>query len=88
MDTETAPRGAPNRRDRRAGAARERRGQAAQPLPNAFSFTVADACRMAGIGQTLVYKLAKEDRLRLLKAGGRTLVCGDSLRALVAGRDA
>ena len=43
---------------------------------------------MAGFGRTLLYKLAKEGKLRLLKVAGRTLVCGDSLRALIAGRDA
>ncbi|TLU71224.1 helix-turn-helix domain-containing protein [Lichenicoccus roseus] len=58
------------------------------PLPNAFAYTVPDSCRMGGFGRTLLYKLAKEGRLRLLKAGGRTLVCGDSLRALIAGRTA
>ena len=55
------------------------------PLPHAFSYTVADACRMSGIGRTLIYKLAKNGRLQLLKAGGRTLVTGDSLRALIKG---
>ena len=87
MNTETAPRGAPKPRDRQAGASRfDRRGEATPPLSNAFAYTVPDACRMGGIGRTLLYKLAQEGRLRLLKAGGRTLVCGDSLRALVAGR--
>jgi hypothetical protein len=41
---------------------------------------------MGGIGRTLLYKLAREGRLRLVKAGGRTLVCGDSLRALLSTR--
>ena len=84
MNTETAPSSAPKRRDRRTGASRsEPRGEASPPLPNAFAYTVPDACRMAGIGRTLLYKLAQEGRLRLLKAGGRTLVDAASLRALV-----
>jgi hypothetical protein len=60
------------------------RAMNAVPLPEAFAYTVPDACRMGGFGRTLLYKLAKNGRLRLLKVGGRTLVCGNSLRGLIA----
>ena len=82
---EPAPECAANRKARRAAAAR-REGR--PPLPDAFAYTVPDACRMGGFGRTLLYKLAKEGKLRLLLVANRRLVCGDSLRALIAGRAA
>ena len=81
---EPAPECAANRKAYRAAARRN----APPPLPDALAYTVPDACRMGGFGRTLLYKLAKEGKLRLLKVAGRTLVCGDSLRALIAGRAA
>jgi hypothetical protein len=81
---EPAPERATNRKARRAAACRH----GPPPYPDALAYTVGHACRMAGFGRTLLYKLAKEGKLRLLKVAGRTLVCGDSLRALIAGRDA
>lgn len=71
-----------------AAVAGNARGEsrAGVPLPNAFAYTLENACRMGGFGRTTAYKLKKEGLLRFLKVGGRTLVCGASLRALVAGR--
>ena len=89
-----APRGAVFSNDQDgAGSARGMRGGTANsgradrlkpPLPNAFGYTVRDACRMGGFGRTSLYKMAKDGRLVLLKAAGRTLVSGDSLRTLLA----
>ena len=53
------------------------------PPPDAFTFTVNDACRMAGFGRTTLYALAKSGQITLLKIGGRTLVSGESLRHLL-----
>ncbi len=79
-----APERAADRRARRAAARSDRR----PPLPDALAYTVGHACHMGGFGRTLLYKLAKDGKLRLLKVAGRTLVCGNSLRALIVGRDA
>ncbi len=81
---DAAPERAANRNARRAAAGR----YGPPPHADALAYTVDHACRMAGFGRTLLYKLAKEGKLRLLKVAGRTLVCGDSLRALIGGRDA
>jgi excisionase family DNA binding protein len=84
MNTFEAPNGVPsNRKARRAEAARLRgKPEQPAPLPNAFAYRVNDACRMVGIGRTKLYALAKKGKLKLLRIGGRTLVCGDSLRSL------
>ena len=47
-----------------------------------LAFRVDDACRVAGIGRTSLYKLANDGKLRLVKVAGRTLVDAASLRAL------
>lgn len=53
------------------------------PSPHAFAFTIADAQAMGGPGRTQLYLLAKRGELRMLKVAGRTLIDGDSLRALL-----
>ena len=55
------------------------------PNPNAFAFTIRDAQAMGGPGRTKTYMLAKCGQLKLIKVGGRTMVDGDSLRALIRG---
>lgn len=68
-------------------AARKRRVRTLAPPPpaNALAFTVPDTCSMARLGRTTIYKLVKDGRLRLVRVNGRSLICGDSLRALLAG---
>ena len=51
--------------------------------PNAIGFTVRDACLLGGFGRTSLYALARTGKLHLVKVAGRTLVAGDSLRALL-----
>lgn len=53
------------------------------PLPDALAFRVDEVRLMGGPARTTVYQLAKEGRLRLVRVAGRTLVDGDSLRALL-----
>jgi hypothetical protein len=55
----------------------------AAPSPVALAFTIGDAQSMGAPGRTTIYKLAKLGRLQLLRVGGRTLIDGDSLRALL-----
>lgn len=53
------------------------------PLPNAISYTLGDAARLSGLSIATLRRRAKEGQLRLFRSGGRALVNGDSLRALL-----
>jgi hypothetical protein len=53
------------------------------PAPNAFAFTITDAQAMGGPGRTKLYDLANRGELKMFKVAGRTMVDGDSLRALL-----
>jgi hypothetical protein len=61
----------------------QRRTVDLSPLPNALAFRVNEVKRMGGPGRTKTYELAAQGKLRLVKVAGRTLVDGDSLRALL-----
>jgi excisionase family DNA binding protein len=58
-----------------------------EAMPSALSFTIQDACRLTGIGRTTLFALLAEGRLRRIKIGTKTLVEGESLRALIQGRE-
>jgi hypothetical protein len=63
---------------------RQRRHRARPaPSPTAFAFTIADAQAMGGPGRTKIYELARRGELKLINVGGRTMVDGTSLRALL-----
>jgi hypothetical protein len=63
---------------------KRQRGRArAAPSPNAFAYTISDAQSLGAPGRTKIYSLAKAGRLTLRKIDGRTLIDGDSLRALL-----
>lgn len=66
-----------------AGSKKARIRARAAPHPMAMAFTIKDAQAMGAPGRTTIYKLAKRGELRLLHVAGRTLVAGDSLRALL-----
>jgi hypothetical protein len=53
------------------------------PLPNALAYRVDEVPLMGGPKRTKLYELAAEGHLKLVKVAGRTLVDGDSLRALL-----
>ena len=55
----------------------------AAPNPLAFAFTIEDAQAMGAPGRTKIYEMARQGQLRLIKVAGRTLVDGNSLRALL-----
>ena len=57
--------------------------QRAQPHPLAYAFTIPDAQSMGAPGRTKLYELAKNGKLKMLSVGGRTMVDGNSLRALL-----
>lgn len=51
--------------------------------PNAMAFRVNDACVHAGISRTTLYRLITNGQLKALNVAGRTVIEGDSLRALL-----
>ena len=53
------------------------------PLPHALAYRIDEVRQMGGPGRTKTYELAAEGKLRLVRVAGRTLVDGDSLRALL-----
>jgi len=62
---------------------RTRRRARPAPSPNAFAFTLEDAQAMGAPGRTKIYDLANSGELKMIKVAGRTLIDGDSLRALL-----
>lgn len=49
-----------------------------------YSVTVKQAREMTGLGNTTVYALIKDGRLKSVKLGKRTLILTDSIKALLA----
>jgi hypothetical protein len=52
---------------------------------DALAYRIPDAGRLTGLGQTKLYELIGKGVLDARKAGSRTLITGESLRAYVAG---
>ena len=50
-----------------------------------LAYRIPDAGRMTGLGNTKLYELIGQGVLDARKAGSRTLITGESLRAYVAG---
>ena len=46
--------------------------------------SVADACKMLGIGRTTAYALIESDKLEMCKLGRRTLIKVASIHKLIA----
>ena len=55
----------------------------AAPSRQAFAYTVEDAQSMGAPGRTKLYELEARGQLKFIRVAGRTLVDGDSLRALL-----
>lgn len=53
------------------------------PLPAALTYTLPDAERISGLSKATLYRHRNAGRLRMVTVGGRTLVCGASLRKLL-----
>ena len=49
-----------------------------------LAYRVRDACKMAGIGKSLLYELAKAGEIKFTKIRGRTLVSRAELERLIA----
>ena len=51
-----------------------------------LAFTIAEACAVAGIRKTTLYKEIHSGDLRAVKIGGRTVILVDDLRRWLDGR--
>ena len=56
--------------------------------PEPLAYSIADACRVSGIGRTKLYALQKTGQLEARHIGGRTLIPAASLRRLIEGEAA
>ncbi|WP_206664492.1 helix-turn-helix domain-containing protein [Dankookia rubra] len=52
-------------------------------MPAPLSYGINDAAAVSGLSRSTLYRHATAGRLRLVKVGGRTLVCAASLRVLL-----
>ena len=54
------------------------------PSNRVIAYTVADACRVVGVGRTKLYSLIAGGLIDARQCHGRTLIPADGLRAFVA----
>ena len=54
-----------------------------KPVP-ILSVTIADACRLTGIGRSTLYELVADGRLPLAKIGRRSVIPFPALRDLIS----
>ena len=64
---------------RRPSSPAPREAIAAVPITH----TLNDAARITGLSRSTLYRHEQAGRLRMVRVGGRRLVCAASLRALV-----
>ena len=50
----------------------------------ALAYGIADACRVSGLGRTLIYRLIAEGKIEARACGGRTLIPAASLRGFLS----
>ena len=55
----------------------------ARPTADPLAYTLSAAYAACGLSRSTIYRHAKAGHLRLVRAGGRTLVDAASLRALL-----
>jgi len=54
-------------------------------MSEVLAHTIADATKISGIGRTTLYEAIGRGEIEARKAGNRTLIPAESLRAFVAG---
>lgn len=52
-------------------------------MNNPLAYSIADVCKMTGIGRTSLYTAIKEGRLRAVKHFGRTLILASDLQTFL-----
>ena len=58
------------------------------PVFDRLAVTITDASRMSAIGRSKLYEFIKDGRLPIVKVGAKTLVCVDTLKALLKSLEA
>jgi len=58
--------------------------QRPDPSPAALAYSLQDAARLSGMSPATLRRRSKEGCLRTFRVAGRRLVCGESLRRLLA----
>jgi excisionase family DNA binding protein len=53
-------------------------------MTDTIAHTIANAAKVSGLGRTSIYELIGAKKLDARKAGNRTLITDDSLRAYIA----
>jgi hypothetical protein len=61
--------------------------KAARPTAPPLAYTLNDASATSGLSRSTLYRHEKAKRLRFARVGGRTLVIGESLHALIGGAE-
>ena len=57
----------------------------AKNYPEPIAYSVNDACKLLGLGRTLLYQMIGDGRVEARKIGKRTLITAASLHRLVDG---
>jgi excisionase family DNA binding protein len=57
-------------------------GNIVEPL----AFSIADACKVLGVGRTTLYAAIKRDELKSVKVGRRTLITAEALKTWLNSR--
>ena len=52
---------------------------------NPLAYRIKDLCLLMGISPSTLWKLAKQDKIRLIRVGGRTLVPASEVARLLSG---
>lgn len=55
-------------------------------MSNRLAFGISDACEATGLGRSFIYEEIKAGRLLCFKAGSRTLIAAEDLRAWLDAR--
>ena len=55
-------------------------------MADRIAYSIAEACAVAGIRRTTLYKEIRSGGLRAVKIGGRTIILVDDLRRWLNGR--
>lgn len=50
-----------------------------------LAYSIKEACLATSLGRSAFYQLISDDKIRVVRVGGRTLVPAESLQALIAG---
>ena len=53
--------------------------------PEKLTYSIKETCRVTSLSRSTVYKAIADQRLRIIRVGGRTLIPAESLRGFLAG---